>query len=182
MWDEKEFFEDFAKKNDTVKPTDAFVSKMKNLENNKPKSIHIYYKPLLVAASILLMLACGFGVYMHIRPDRKPINTIEPSLPGIHLGYDETTPPEDTTFDIASVIGYIENEDIAITGTDGTKLLPYERNNLKALLEKAEKTSSVSGILGENMYYTIHTPTEITIKVYFNKYIIINGQDMYCIE
>ena len=30
MWNEKEFFEDFAKKNDTVKPTDEFVNKMKN--------------------------------------------------------------------------------------------------------------------------------------------------------
>ena len=49
-------------------------------------------------------------------------------------------------------------------------------------LEKAEKTESVSGILGENKYYVIHTPEEITIKVYFDKYIIINGQDMYCVE
>ena len=182
MWNEKEFFEDFAKKNDTVKPTDEFVNKMKNLENNKPKSVHIYYKPLLVAASILLMLACGFGVYMHVRPSDKPINTVEPSTPGIHLGQDETTVPSETAFDMDSIIEYINDERISITETDGTELLPYERNSLKSLLEKAQKTDSVTGILGENTFYTIHTDEEITIKIYFDKYIIVNGQDMYCVE
>ena len=182
MWNEKEFFEDFAKKNDTIKPTDAFVNKMKNLENNKPKSIHIYYKPLLVAASILLMLACGFGVYMLVKPNSKPLNTIEPTIPGIHLGQNATTAPLDTSFDIDSIIEYVDDENISITGTDGSKLSEAERSSLKSLLEKAEKTESISGILGENTYYVIHTPEEITIKVYFDKYIIINGQDMYCVE
>lgn len=181
MWNEKEFFEDFAKKNDTIKPTNEFVNKMKNLENNKPKSVHIYYKPLLVAASILLMLACGFGVYMHIKPDNKPINPIGPTTPGIHLGNEETTTPEEISFDMNSIIKYINNEGISITGTEGSELSSDERSNLKSLLEKAEKTDSVSGILGENTFYTIHTQEEITIKIYFDKYIIINGQDMYCI-
>lgn len=182
MWNEKEFFEDFAKKNDTIKPTNEFVNKMKNLENNKPKSVHIYYKPLLVAASILLMLACGFGVYMHVKPDNKPINPIEPSTPGIHLGNNGTTTPEETFFDMDSIIKYINNEAISVTGTEGSELTPEERNSLKLLLGKAEKTDSVSGILGEYTFYTIHTHEEITIKIYFDKYIIINGQDMYCVE
>ena len=137
MWNEKEFFEDFAKKNDTIKPTNEFVNKMKNLENNKPKSVHIYYKPLLVAASILLMLACGFGVYMHVKPDNKPINPIEPSTPGIHLGNNETTTPEETFFDMDSIIKYINNEAISVTGTEGSELTPEERNSLKLLLGKA---------------------------------------------
>ena len=118
---------------------------------------------------------------MHVRPN-KPINTIEPSTPGIHLGQDDTTVPSETSFDMESIINYINDESISVTGTDGTELLPYERNSLKSLLEKAEKTDSVTGILGENTFYTIHTDEEITIKIYFDKYIIVNGQDMYCVE
>ena len=33
MWDEKQFFEDFNKESDNIKPSDEFVNRLKGLDN-----------------------------------------------------------------------------------------------------------------------------------------------------
>lgn len=177
MWDEKQFFEDFNKESDNIKPSDEFVNRLKGLDN-KTAIISIRRKKIAaVAACIVLLLTVGAGAFAISRIGaNKPDNNDPVTLP-IHLGQDETTMAKEITMDY--IVELIDDKDISVVDSEKNELTENERKELLETLKKAVPADSISGVIGEGTQYVIKSDKDITISVYFGEYVLINGEDMY---
>lgn len=190
MWDEKQFFEDFAKESDKIKPSKEFVADLKNLDSEnkiielkRRKSIKRVLRYASVAAAIVVLITVGICIYAINRTDdSKSGEGAKVTLP-IHAGQDETTADNnDFEAGLSSVLEFIGDEDVQIVDGNGNTISSEIRSDLKNMLEKAVVTDSITGLFGENTKYIIKAKEDITIRIYFEEYILINGSDMYCIE
>ena len=179
MWDEKQFFEDFNKEVDNVTPDDKFVNRLKNLDDKKT-IINIKRKKITaLAACIILLFAVGIGAFAISRINiDKPNNNEQITLP-IHLGQDETTAPKEITMDY--IVELVNDKDISVVDIDGNNISENERTELVELLENAVPADSISGVIGEGTQYTIKGDKDITLSVYFEEYVLVNGEDMYVV-
>lgn len=177
MWDEKQFFEDFNKEVDNIKPDDEFVNRLKNLDDKKT-IINIKRKKITaVAACILLLFAVGIGAFAISRiGSDKPDNNEPVSLP-VHLGQDETTATKEITMDY--IVELIDNKDISVVDNDKNEITENERKELIEMLEKAVPADSISGVIGDETAYVIKGEKDIALSVYFGEYVLVNGEDMY---
>ena len=179
MWDEKQFFEDFNKEVDNVTPDDEFVNRLKNLDDKKT-IINIKRKKITaIAACIILLFAIGIGAFAISRINiDKPNNNEQTTLP-IHLGQDETTAIKEITIDY--IVELINDKDISVVDSDGKEISKNERAELVELLESVIPADSVAGVIGEGCQYTIKADKDIVVSVYFEEYVLVNGEDMYVV-
>ena len=184
MWDEKQFFEDFNKEVDNVTPDDKFVNRLKNLDDKKT-IINIKRKKITaLAACIILLFAVGIGAFAISRINAdKPNSDGQPTVPitlPAHLGQDETTAIAE--INIEYIVELINDKNIVIIDNNENEITENNRAALIEIIEKAVPADSVSGIIGENTQYTIKAQEDITISIYFDEYVLVNGEDMYVVK
>lgn len=182
MWDEKQFFEDFAKESDNIKPSDEFVDRLKKLDKKPSGKIRVIYRVAAVAASVVLLVAAGIGIFVISRPDNQKPGK-EPVTVPIHLGNDETTTTdENLEINQSTLVSLIEDKDVIIVDGDNKSITSSEREELGRMLLNAASTDTISGLIGENREYVIKADKDIVIKIYFDEYILVNGKHMYKVE
>ncbi len=187
MWDEKQFFEDFAKESDRVKPDREFVEDLKKLnsestiiELKRKKNTRTVFRLASIAAAVVVMLAVGIGVYTISSHDSdKPDDGEKITVP-IHAGQEQTTADtEKPEINIESICGFIEDSDILILDSNGNEISQADRNDLESMFKHASETDSITGLFGDNTEYIIKTEEDIVIRIYFDEYILVNGSYMY---
>lgn len=194
MWDEKQFFEDFAKESDKIKPSDEFVADLKRMNNEadiielkRKKNTRTVFRTASIAAAIAVLLAAGIGIYAIIRPaGDNPDDGEQIKIP-IHAGKDTPTTgeadnSEESPVGTDAILELIEKDDVLIVDGEGNSISQGERSDLKSMFEHAVETDTISGLFGENTEYIIKAEKDITIRIYFDEYILVNGSDMYCVE
>lgn len=187
MWDEKQFFEDFAKESDKIRPSEEFVADLKNLDNEKKiielkrrKNTGIAFRYAAIAAAIVVMITVGICIYPIKRTDGNASDGGGQITLPIQAGQ-ENTGADNNDFDVSlkSILEYIGDEGIQIVDGDGNIISDKTRSDLEEMIENAIATDSITGLFGENKEYIIKAEEDITIRIYFDEYILINGSDMY---
>lgn len=197
MWDEKKFFEDFVKENEEIKPSEKFVEnlkqldKVKNIEALKHKKVVRHsLRYASVAAAIVVFLVAGGIAFLIKGMGNGAENSGGTNIDiPLHGGNDENTWGEDGDSESPEVadkleksIELIDNEAVSVLDKEGNELCNEDRAALKSKLLNATKTNEITGVFGEYEEYTIMGNEEISIKIYFEQYILIGKTEMYCIE
>ncbi len=185
MWDEKQFFKDYEKTVERIKPDEAFVEQLKNKMNpdnvvRMKKRQRIKY--MAVAASILLCISIGgigWSVFRTIVSNDEQGNV---SYQGqINAGKEDKAhfgKGEEIDSVLLKVLSMIEDENNIVDNEQGNSLSPQERMQLMEMLKNAKKAENPEQLSVEHflengiVYYCVGEET-VKITVCEEKYVII---------
>lgn len=182
MWNEDEFFKDYVKSVEDIKPDSDFVAGLKknttsqNVEKLKQKNRKRVVSCLAVAASLVLCFAIGgFGFGLFENNDKTM-----PSNPGsLSANREQNVGSQGSVCSqcpLADVVAMIKDMNYMVDNQMGESLSVEERENLAALLSQCEKTDrSVDTSLEEMIYYCVGDST-LKITIYGEKYVIVNDE------
>lgn len=185
MWDEKKFFEDYAKKADTVQPSPEFIEKMASLvkeESDQTFSIKkfSYAKKLIpVAAAACLVLVVGIGGHYLGNSNEKGMEEIQiGELAGEKKQEQEqqqfesfyVMPKEESLQDIVEAI-----QEKAVLDEQGNEIAEEEKSELLKMLLNAETTEAFE-IVEPVKNYTISGTEKFTIKLLEDEQVVVETE------
>lgn len=142
MWDEKEFFEDFVKESEKIKPEEEFIRKLKNLEQKKQRKKFPYAR--YTAAAAMILICFGIGAFTF----RKFGFTAPKSNSGLEYNVDLKAESGEEQIhsgnigtgshnDLSQALAQLEEPDMVITNQKGEELSEEEREGLLERLKEA---------------------------------------------
>lgn len=187
MWNEDEFFKDYAKSVDDMKPDADFVATLKkntnsqNLKKVEQKHRKRLLSGLAVAASLVLCVtAGGYGLGLFGNKE-QPI----PENPG-SLSADKEEEPDiqgniSSDSPLADLASQVTDPQFMVDRQTGESLSMEEREHLASLLLQCEKTEEPADTsLEEEVYYCVGDST-LKISVYGERYVVIE-EETYKVE
>lgn len=180
MWNEEEFFKDYAKSVEDIKPDSDFISELKkntnsqNLKKVEQKNRKRVLSGLAVAASLALCVAVGgFGFGLFGNKDNK----IQDAPGSLSAGEDKKPDVEGSISSdspLADIATMLTDQTYMVDRQTGESLSMEEREDLASLLLQCEKTEElVDTSLEEEIYYCVGDST-LKITVYGKMYVVID--------
>lgn len=182
MWNEEEFFKDYTKSVEDIKPDSDFIAELKKNTNSQTlnkveqKTRKRVLSGLTVAASLALCITIGgFGLGLFGNKD----NTILDTPGSLSASKDEKTDVEGSVSiesPLADIASILTDETYMIDRQTGESLSMEERENLASLLLQCEKTEEpVDTSLEEEIYYCVGDST-LKIAVYGELFVVIDEE------
>lgn len=189
MWDERKFFEDYAKKANTVQPKPEFVEKMVSLVEEESKSSSSAKKvsyirtwvPVAVAACMVLLLGTG-GLHLINSKEQG----MEHTQMGQMAGTEDKLDGQMESFGVVakeeslqSVVEAIQKED-GILDNAGKKVSEEKKAELLELVLNGEATEELKKEEAVATY-VISGKEDIVIQIMENNYFIVekNNKNLY---
>lgn len=176
MWNDQKFFEDFKKESEKIKPDAAFVSQLKELTTNggvkRKNNKVVIYRVSAVAALVAICIIVASALVVIKKPTETKDNDKENITVGLQAGDDDAVIDEEKD-ELQKVIDDINSGRCDVCDVDGNPIDSEEKNEFVTKLNKAVIDKNTTGLLGT---YEEYICGETDVRIYFNKYIVINGQ------
>lgn len=182
MWNEEEFFKDYAKSVDGIKPDSDFISELKkntnsqNLNKVEQKNRKRVLSGLTLAASLALCVTIG-GVGLGLFGNKD--NTIADAPGALSASKDEKPDVEGSVSSkssLAEIAAMLTDQTYMVDRQTGESLSIKEREDLASLLLQCEKTEEPADTsLEEEIYYCVGDST-LKIAVYGELYVVIDEE------
>lgn len=173
MWDEKKFFEDFAKEADQVKPDAEFVNNLKE-KVSKEASVRNHTSWGRYGAVAAALLLCIIGVFtwkQGIIPEKSEAQMQS----GLQAGKeDEPNADSSTIITLNTAKECLTDEDTLVTDENGNPIDEEKRTELIGLLEHAVSTEEEPDEDTGYREYHCSGTSEFTLIVYDNGCFKIN--------
>lgn len=194
MWDEQQFFEDFVKDTDRIKPDAAFIEQLKE-QINQDNVVRLKKRKrtqyMAVAASLLLCIStAGIGWNIFAIKQKNPGQNEDVYQGQLSAGKEEEKVSSGEVGEndsiLLDVISMVEDETNLLDNEQGVSLSTQERKKLVEMLKNSEKIKNSVEISAEEfsnnsiVYYCVSDET-VKITVYEEKYIMI-GDAIYIVK
>lgn len=166
------FKDEYKRSYDNIVPAKEFLEQLsEKMEEEKQKKRHAYFKPLAVAASVVLILAAGLGTFHILKGDSQPSEPIHVNTgntlqtPSSEIGtfatpkwYDVDDKPEKIMIDFSKRLGDRKQLKKLYQNTENnfTDEMPVSGEEIDQLSQRMQSAKMISEELPESenkVYY-----------------------------
>ena len=163
MWNEEEFFKDFAKASDKITASDELTERIKSLPTGRKRPRVYYERMVLVAAAVILCVSLGvFGIS---RISNTGDNITDSK---VELASKSESDDDMQNIDISGKLElareYVDNYSVKITDANGNEISQTTRKVITGQLKNAIIVSEDTQ--GEYTSYYCEGKKNIEIRIY----------------
>lgn len=183
MWDDKKFFEDFARESEDIKPDTDFVEKVvemtKTERYEKIRPFSSVNKVVVAVATILIIVTIS-GIGFQQLNNGAGNNITKPNLQAageetVNKDKGQGGKIEDIIDDkLITVKAMLKDEECQIKDDKGNEISEEEREELLSKIEQMEKLEESSENSDKAVSYTLVGETTISVQIVDDKYLIID--------
>lgn len=177
MWDEKQFFKDFARENDKVKPDAEFVRNLKtDIFEDVPARRHTSWVKYGAAAAAVLLCITGTFAWNLRGTTQQPGVQMDGAL---QAGKEDAHEGGTTIITLTTVKECLEDESSVVTDETGNDIDEKTRAELLGMLEEAVSVDEQPDENAEHQEYHCSGSSEFTLVVYENGYFTISETGIF---
>lgn len=164
MWNEEEFFKDFAKASDKITASDELTERLKNLPTGRKRPRVYYERMVLAAAAIILCVSLGVFGISHISSNNGGDMTDSKVELASKSESDDGMQNIDISGKLELAREYVDNYSVKITDANGNEISQTTRKLIIGQLKNAIIVSEDTQ--GEYTSYYCEGKKNIEIRIY----------------